>query len=277
MRISIHIASIFFILLTIGYPASAERRILGGIEPVRQETHVWCWLAVGEMVFRHYGIPQVNFMPNSAAYQCGIIGSLSDPRSRHPCSIYCGNCIIPAGNAETMRQMLEIYPVRAGKPILDATHRLAALSMNEIVHEIDAGNPVIIGVSPSGQPPAFVSEHVALIAGYDIETNHLLVHDPYPFGSNWSNPYLAAGATPVGSRGLSYWVSLQALYTRLQWRETFTLRARNRSMPEFCCTAYGRYGPYENPLPHLPGSGLMTGETCFAQIQYQFIPGQVCR
>src|SRR5689334_6854940 len=43
------------------------------VAPVQQETEVWCWLAVGEMVFRYYGLPSVNGFGD---YQCGIVGAL---------------------------------------------------------------------------------------------------------------------------------------------------------------------------------------------------------
>ncbi|MFN3953099.1 MAG: C39 family peptidase [Pararhodobacter sp.] len=270
-----HFAAAILLMLGTINPASAQQRVLEGIVPVAQATHVWCWLAVGEMVFRYYGIPQVNFTPSPAAYQCGIVGSLAySPPSVHPCTMDCGYCIVPAGDAQGMRRMLELYPVRAGRPVLETRYHPASLQMAGVVREIDAGHPVIIGISPSGQPPAFASEHVALIAGYDLATNRLLVHDPYPFGHSWANPYVPAGAQRVGA--LSYWVPLQALYGPLQWRETFTLSHRARTMPNHCCTAHGRFGPYENPVSTHPGTGLAVGETCLARTPYGNTLGTVC-
>jgi hypothetical protein len=39
------------------------------IFPVCQQTPVWCWAAVGEMVFRYYDVPTIN---TRCGYQCGI-------------------------------------------------------------------------------------------------------------------------------------------------------------------------------------------------------------
>jgi len=40
------------------------------IDPEIQSSPVWCWLAVGKMVFRHFDIENVNPLN----YQCGIVG-----------------------------------------------------------------------------------------------------------------------------------------------------------------------------------------------------------
>ena len=266
------------IVLMAGFAPSAmaQQRVLDRIVPVRQATHVWCWLAVGEMVFRHYGIQPVNFSPNDGAYQCGIVGSLAyNPPQMHPCTVDCRYCTVPAGDARGMQRMLDLYPIRAGSPALTSTYYASAMSMRDIMREIDTGNPVIIGISPSGRPPFYASEHVALIAGYDLGRNAVLVHDPYPFDGGWADPYLRAGAQRVGD--LSYWVRLDMLLGPLQWRETFTVRYRARSMPRYCCNAHGRFGPYENPVSTHPGTGLGLGEACMARTQFGNMIGAVCQ
>lgn len=247
-------------LAAVALPAAAQQKVLHGVQPVQQHTHVWCWLAVGEMVFRHYGIPTANHTPHPAAYQCGIVGSLAyQPPNVHPCVNNCSLCAVPAGSAAGVIDMLRRYPVRAGGPFIDTVYRPQPLAMQEVRAEIDAGNPVIVGISPSGRPPTFSSEHVAVIAGYDLGAGRVLVHDPYPFDGPWANPYFPAGAQQAGP--LSYWVDIAALVARLQWRETFTLRRIQRSLPAHCCVAGGRYGPFANPVA--VGTGMDQGEMCY--------------
>ncbi|MBM3560771.1 MAG: hypothetical protein FJX53_13045, partial [Alphaproteobacteria bacterium] len=241
-------------------PAVAQQRLPDSVVPVQQHTHVWCWLAVGEMVFRHYGIPTANHSPYPAAYQCGIVGSLAyQPPNVHPCVGDCGLCTVPAGSAQGVVYMLRRYPVRAGGPFIDTVYRPQPLSLQQVRAEIDAGNPVIVGISPSGRPPAFSSEHVAVVAGYDLGTGRVLVYDPYPFAGPWANPYLPAGAQQAGP--LSYWIDIAALVAQLQWHETFTLRRIQLSLPAHCCVAGGRYSPFPNPVT--VGTGMDQGEMCY--------------
>lgn len=61
--------------------------------------------------------------------------------------------------------------------------------------EIDEGRPIIVGVSPSGFKIKGISQHMALIVGYDDSSGDLklTVNDPFPFEDDrflWiANPY----------------------------------------------------------------------------------------
>ncbi len=185
------------------------------ITPVYQQTPVWCWVAVGEMVFRHYGVANINPVGN---FQCGIIALL------HPaCNQNCGNCIVPAGSLTTMNNMLTQYPDFASRVSGRSTRittqvSRSRLSLEALAAEIDAGRPVVAGISPSGYRANGISEHVALIVGY-VGAN-LIVNDPFPFRAATfaGNPYEAAGGEEVSSG--QYRISYSAFVNRLQWRES---------------------------------------------------------
>jgi hypothetical protein len=184
------------------------------VEPVYQQTPVWCWAAVGEMVFRYYGVSNINPFGN---FQCGIIALV------HPiCNQNCGNCPIPAGSLRTMNNMLTRYPdVASGRTRSSTRIRTRtssrALSKSELREEIEAGRPVVAGISPSGYRHPGVSEHVALIVG--IEGADIIVNDPFPFDLAFSgDPYEAAGGVEVGPG--QYQIDFHQFRSRLQWRET---------------------------------------------------------
>jgi len=193
-------------------PASWAKTL--GISPVYQQTPVWCWAAVGEMVFRHYGVPTVNPAGN---FQCGIVALL------HPvCNVNCMNCPVPAGSLQTMDDMLTRYPdvagqVRGRDVSISTSVADEALSLDDVIAEIDAGRPIVAGISPSGYRTLGLSEHVALIIGYD--DGALIVNDPFPFQLAFAgDPYLAAGGQRV-ARG-RYVIDYEAFVERLQWGES---------------------------------------------------------
>jgi hypothetical protein len=74
---------------------------------VVQATHVWCWIAVGEMVFRAFDVPAVN-----EHYQCGVVGAVAIGTARDACARDCGRCVVPGGDATTVMGMLVEYPRR---------------------------------------------------------------------------------------------------------------------------------------------------------------------
>lgn len=73
------------------------------------------------------------------------------------------------------------------------------LSNTDITREIDAGRPIIAGISPGQQTPRGYVDHVVLIVGYEQGTNadlFVIVNDPFPFDIvGMPNPYVSAGAT----------------------------------------------------------------------------------
>jgi hypothetical protein len=200
------------------------------ITPVVQQTQVWCWVAVGEMIFRYLGIPNVN---PAGVYQCGIIGALAADQygMSHPCTFDCTQCVVPAGTEAWVRAMLERYPVVVQSiglraPSLASQHEPTALSADMLAAEIDGGYPVVAGISPFGSTGG-VSAHVALIVGYERDAGGglvLKVNDPYPFDMMGANPYVAAGGREDGFGAGSYWIGYDDFVTHLQWAESFRIR-----------------------------------------------------
>ncbi len=200
--------------------AAAEQRRLP-ISPVMQQTPVWCWAAVAEMVLRYSGYPALN----TASYQCGIVATLGGP-----CAHNCGfpPCITGIGNTHNFARVLEAYPQVArmltGRDFDDLAVELAdRLSFDDIADEIDAGRPVVAGISPGGLAPFLpdgISEHVALIIGYAVrgERGYLIVNDPMPVQAIGFDPYLHAGARML--RPGQYEVSYRDFVIRLGYKDT---------------------------------------------------------
>lgn len=249
------------------------------IAPRLQETYVWCWVAVGQMVFEHFDIPNVN---PAGDYQCGIIGLLAAGSMRHDCAFRCQNCTVPAGSAAGVKNMIEEYPRRVASvgdedvARLEASYRPNALSFAAVQAEIDDDHPIIAGISPSGRPSRWAtSQHVALIVGYDDDGDEprLLVNDPYPFSG--ANPYIAADAE--GNADGSYWISYASFRNRLDWAESFVVRQVGTiaATPkgEYCCFI-GPYGRDACPL-NLSGP-LPLGGPCTCTYPGAQFTGRVC-
>lgn len=255
------------------------------IDPVQQSTPVWCWAAVGEMVFEHYGVANIN---PARDFQCGIIALL------HPvCDQNCYNCQVPAGSLSTMNNMLKQYPSFASRVTRTSTRlrtlaRTTSISLSQVRREIDNGRPVVAGISPSGYSVGGVSQHVALIVGYD--ESDLIVNDPFPFGHADGDPYIAAGATATEPG--QYVIAYRSFVDRLRWRETiYGIRCSGSdcvggevddSIPEpapsprpttrygrSCATPVTRCGPFYDQ-PALP-----LGSSCWCQTTYGPSSGQV--
>lgn len=254
------------------------------ISPVYQQTPVWCWAAVGEMVFRHFGVRPIN----PVSFQCGILALV------HPvCNQNCMNCVIPAGSLSTMNNMLTQYPQAASQvsgTSTSLTTRTSGnrLSLSLLQDELDAGRPVVAGISPSGYRAAGISEHVALIVGYD--GSDLIVNDPFPFRAAFvGDPYEAAGGDQY--RSGQYHISYNAFASRLNWRESiYGIHCRGTgcrrtgggyptedpggsdrrpAMGRSCQTTVGRCGPFYNQ-PALP-----VGSSCWCATPYGPAGGQV--
>ena len=213
------------IILSIFGTAYAGRKKLS-IDSVTQESPLWCWLAVGEMVFKHYEVPSVN-----SDYQCGIIGALAYNAGNLSCDANCRNCsMVSAGNYQGILNMLKIYPPMAYKRNNEAVDGLTvrynanSLTREQVKKEIDADRPIIAGISPSGYPVNYgtrvASEHAILIIGYDESDSDftLTVNDPYPYSS--TDPYTKAGGDSNGDG--SYDIDINTLKNTLKWRESFS-------------------------------------------------------
>lgn len=248
-----------------------------GIRPVRQGTAVWCWVAVGQMVFEHFGVPNVN---PAGDYQCGIVGLLAAGTIRHDCAYRCQNCSVPAGHHSTVQRMISDYPERVAFVTGEQVSRLrsgyspSALSAERLIAELDDDRPLIAGISPSGAPSGATSQHVALIVGYVEEDElMLLVNDPYPFGSQ--NPYRWAGGQSNGDG--SYWISYESFRRRLGWRESITVRRTGvidpPRMGDHCCFV-GPFGLDACPM-NLSGR-LPLGSPCTCTYPAARFVGRVC-
>lgn len=190
-------------------PAGSRSRRLA-IRPVRQQTQVWCWLAVGEMIFQHFGLPNVNPAGN---FQCGIIGRISDPGS--PCYADCMRCIRPSGSNQGTLEMIAAYGrSTAGRAFRYSEGR--AISPAAVVANIDAGRPIIAGISYHARVAQADAEHVALITGYDLAGGRLslVVNDPFPYNPG-QNPFIRHGGTQVAPH--QYRIDYAAFRDQVFW------------------------------------------------------------
>ncbi len=190
-------------------PAGTRSRRLP-ISPVLQQTQVWCWLAIGEMVFRHYGIPNVNPAGN---FQCGIIGRISDPLS--PCYTNCFSCIRPSGSNYGTLAMLSTYGRQAGSRTFRYSEA-RAISPEAVMANIDSGRPVIAGTSNNRRLADADAEHVVLIVGYELAGGRLslIVNDPFPYPAG-HNPFLRHGG--VRQADYQYRIDYVAFRDRVFW------------------------------------------------------------
>ena len=94
--------------------------------------------------------------------------------------------------------------------------------------EIDEGRPIIARVSPSGFKIDGISQHLALIVGYDDSSGKLMltVNDPFPFEDDrflWiTNPY-QPNMDMSGENDGQYEVSFERFRSRIKWKETMYL------------------------------------------------------
>lgn len=174
-----------------------------GITPIAQQTEVWCWAATAEMVFRFYGLPNLNPVGN---YQCGIVAAFY----QGPCLGNCGLCVTPIGGMTALKTLIDGYGPFAnlnGIPsrVLTSSIAFRALTLPEVKAEIDANRPIVAGITAGGFPFPNISQHVTVIIGYDASTvvPSLIVNDPFPYdlpifvSQGRTNPYTQAGATQV--------------------------------------------------------------------------------
>jgi hypothetical protein len=193
------------------------------IPPVFQERPNWCWAAVGEMVFKYYYVPAAH----RTDYQCGIV------QGRKLCTrtLNCSECDLPDGDEATMANMLQQYPLMAarggaaGDIALTVQSKAGSLSQEEVKQELNEGRPIIVGVSPSGFKVDGISQHMALIVGYDDRSGNLMltVNDPFPFEADrflWiGNPY-QPNMDMSGENDGQYEVSFERFRSKIKWNQT---------------------------------------------------------
>lgn len=190
------------------------------VRPTYQQTPVWCWAAVSEMVLKFYRVPNLNPAGN---YQCGVVGTLGGI-----CASNCGACVKTIGSTFQMADLLRNYQYLARQYTGNSfrsfdVRAVGRLTPDQIEREINRRNPIIIGVSPSGMgdyyPPG-MGEHVALIVGFESDGRNfwLKVNDPMPYGYFGYDPYLAAGGQ-LDRRG-AYWITYSDLVQYLSYKDT---------------------------------------------------------
>lgn len=257
-------------------PAAAAQKVLP-IAPVMQDTPVWCWAAISEMVFKHFGAG--NARPGNL-FQCGIVEAMAAGTVRSACEQNCflPGCVHAAGTPQYMMQVFQEYPKRAARKLSSAQPRLATtyaprpLTLPEIRAQIDAGRPVVVGINPAGQSGApGASQHVALVVGYDDEAATLTINDPGPYQKSRLehfrvNPYISAGGQADELEG-RYTIPVARFAQQLGWTETLlvsqTGAVQPEDVPQYCCTAVGRLGPYPNT--NFGGFAIEKGATCVAR------------
>ena len=212
-------ASLCFALLFATHSHAESNQLK--IRPVAQQTPVWCWAAVSEMVLKHNRFPNLNPAGN---YQCGIVGSLGGI-----CGVNCSACVTSIGSTFQMSDVITNYQKLSDHFLGNHQGRnfdvsqAGRLSPSKIVDEINEGDPVVAGISPSGMGayyPRGMSEHVALIIGYREFGRgfQVLVNDPMPFARMGHDPYLAVGARRA--RPGQYWIDYHIFVHRLIYKDS---------------------------------------------------------
>jgi peptidase C39-like protein len=183
------------IFLLISYGANSA---MLGISPVAQQTPEWCWAASAQMVFQHFGFPNLNPAGN---YQCGVVAAQGGP-----CIANCGFCLNAGGTTYRVAAVMQMYAVFAQQMTGFQSPNFrpqtsGILSPHQIISQIDNGGPIIAGITPSGvpYPPGLgFSQHAVVIVGYTGNAGNfnVIINDPYPYPP-MAIPYVNAGGTMI--------------------------------------------------------------------------------
>jgi hypothetical protein len=137
-----------------GPPAGGQQRVLT-VPLVAQQTPVWCWAAVSEMIFRYYG---------RGATQCQILSGWYQA----DCCTFSQFCLTTAP-IPVIQQTLQAF---GG---LRSVAFPGPISLQAVQNEINAGRPIIVAYRGS------MAGHVVVLYGYDAAGN-VYIRDPL-FGS----------------------------------------------------------------------------------------------
>ena len=201
------LACAFLLLgLNAGWAASKDL----GIRPLTQQTPYWCWAAVSEMMFKHYDVP----IARNNRFQCDLVSLILGGRCAADCRL-CANR--PIGTAQRFADSLVAYQTLVGKKGF-AVEIDRILTFDALVAQINAGDPVIAGISPSGvEYDVGMSEHAVLIVGYNTAGRGALkINDPMPYDT--TPPYIRAGGKQVEAG--AYWIGFDEFVNRLVYRDT---------------------------------------------------------
>lgn len=227
------------LLSVLAWSEAAQAQVVLPIPATKQYSPVWCWLAVGEMVFRSLGVPQAQLppwlaaqVPANAQYQCGELAV--NPSYGSGCPLAAS-----AGSTLGLDSLLHSYPPFVGSP---AVHLIqdGPLQFSVIQNEINNGRPIILGISPGMQTPSYpfgggntTPEHAVLLVGYTA-TGDVIINDPFPYQTMplQPNPYLSAGGAQVGP--LTYEISPAALVAQLRWTVSMRCLSTSPTRPPTC-------------------------------------------
>lgn len=216
MRNTLYVMALMFALCGASEARAADKT-LDNIEPVGQETDVWCWLAVSEMVLKSFEIKNMG-----SDYQCEIFKSLEGSCPREP-----------AQSLSRLTSAVERYSRKANKSDSDSPIIIGresfSLSKQSVMQQIDRGIPIVATITPVGKVGLLAHPmHVALIVGYEDDGDYLIVNDPFDFtGKLGSNPYAAFG-TQLDDRG-QYRIDFKTFNRDFDWKESVTFRKRSGS------------------------------------------------
>lgn len=252
-----------------------QQRVLD-IEPVFQNTPVYCWLATGQMVFQYFGIPEND---PASDYQCGEAKGIhafptNFPEGPNAYTGFCWNnchlaqCMMTAGGSiqgiyNLVTQYPQIVARTNGNTTLFTHPQIAtsALSPAQVVSEINSGRPIIAGISPGAQylPPG-ISEHAVLIVGYDDGGATLVVNDPFPYDA----AHMPASYVQYGGHEIEvgrYEVSWQAMVGPIAWKNTIYDLQTNA--PNTATTQHSGGAGLPHPHPHPPALSCTVDATAF--------------
>jgi hypothetical protein len=166
----------------------------------------------------------------------------------------CVDCDLPAGDESTVMNMLQQYPLMAtrggaaGDIALTVRAKAGSLSEEELRHELDESRPIIASVSPSGFKIGDITQHMALIIGYDDSSGKLMltVNDPFPFEDDrflWiGNPY-QPNMDMSGENTGQYEISFERFRSKIKWNQTmYRITCTGKSCPS---DNQGAAGPVE--------------------------------
>jgi hypothetical protein len=90
--------------------------------------------------------------------------------------------------------------------------------MDKVKEEIDAGRPILAGISPNGVSYPNFSQHVVVIVGYEqnATTNAVVVNDPFPYAAAFlPDPYFQAGAIQL--KPGQYKIAYSRMLSPMNW------------------------------------------------------------
>jgi hypothetical protein len=225
------LSAVVFVFHIFISPLHAQTENLLQIPPVQQSSPAWCWLATGEMIFRYYGVPAnhpTNYQCGEARFQSAMPTGIPSQPFIGPCWANCALCAgIGSGPVQGIVNMLTQYPLamrivtgNASSPVLQPPQTAGPLPPAKIKSEIDAGHPLIAGISPNSLPmPPGLAEHAVLIVGYSQSGNVIIINDPFPYhAAGMMAPYLQAGGIAVAPG--QFVISYTAMVGALMWNTT---------------------------------------------------------